>query len=740
MRHTGRTDWTDWTSGRGLDRLDGPLADLVEETGASVGMVYLLGWGERVLRLGLVAGAPPPITAPWARVSLDEAVPVSDAVRERRLVWLGGGQEEVARRYPRLGLVLPYEFLLAAAPLADGDGDDDVRGGLVLLWPVWHPPRLSEQERVALETFAGRAGQALRQAAAEGLEAGGEWPPEGDPRFVPARVRRQEDPARAAAALDFTERMPLGCCALDLDGQITYINAAGADLVGAEAPQLLGRRPWEVLPWLRDPLVEDRYRAAVVARRPTGFTAVRPPDVRLFFQLYPDARGISLHISPAATVASGAADHAAFAPSPSTALFPHTAQEPVGALGLYHLTHLAAALAEAVGVRDVAERLADQIVPALGPQGLVLMTVEEGRLRIVGHRGYRPGFIGGFDGAPLTSSVTNAQVLTTGAPVFFSSYEEFRRAHPTAPHHEGRNAWAFLPLTASGHSVGSLILSYDQPRPFPPAERALLTSLAGLIAQALDRARLYDAKHALARTLQTALLPHTLPPVPGLDVTARYRPAGHGMDIGGDFYDLIRPTRSTVLAAIGDVQGHNVNAAALMGQVRTAVHAHGTAGTPPAEILARTNRLLTDLDPGLFTSCLIAHIDLVRGRALLASAGHPPPLLRYPGGATEVLQVPPGLLLGIEPSAEYPTREIPFPPGALLVLYTDGLVETPGADIEADTLSLARHLDRSEAAAPGRREDLDEVADALLRHARQAGPRTDDIALLLIRATRRPGA
>ncbi|MFG2873789.1 SpoIIE family protein phosphatase [Streptomyces sp. NPDC048337] len=725
MRQPGGTDRT---ADRGRERLDGPLADLMEETGASVGLVYLLGWGERVLRLELVAGVPPPITAPWARVSLDEAIPVSDAVRERRLVWLGGGQEEVARRYPRLGLVLPYEFLLAAAPLACGEGE--VRGGIVLLWPVRHPPRLGDREREAIDAFARRAGQRLRQAAAEGGE---DWPPEGEPRFVPAPVRRQEDPARAAAALDFAERMPLGCCALDLDGNITFINTAGADLVACEASQLLGRRPWEVLPWLRDPLVEDRYRAAVVARQPTAFTAVRPPDVRLLFRLYPDDRGISLHISPAETPASGAAD-AAFSPAPTTAPVSHGAREPVGALGLYHLTHLAAALAEAVGVRDVTERLTDQIVPALGPQGLVLMAVEEGRLRIVGHRGYASEFIERFDGAPLTSDVTNAQVLTTGAPVFFPSYEEFRRAHPTAPRHKERNAWAFLPLTASGRPVGSLILSYDRPRPFPPAERALLTSLAGLIAQALDRARLYDATHALAHTLQTGLLPHTLPRVPNLEVTARYRPAGHGMDIGGDFYDLIRPTPSTVLAAIGDVQGHNVNAAALMGQVRTAVHAHGTAGTPPSELLARTNRLLTDLDPGLFTSCLIAQIDLAHGQARLASAGHPPPLLQYPGGATGLLDIPPGLLLGIEPSAEYPTREIPFPPGALMVLYTDGLVETPGVDIEAATLSLARHLDRSG------KENLDDVADTLLQHGGHTAPRTDDVALLLMRAARQPDA
>lgn len=120
-----------------------------------------------------------------------------------------------------------------------------------------------------------------------------------------------------------------------------------------------------------------------------------------------------------------------------------------------------------------------------------------------------------------------------------------------------------------------------------------------------------------------------------------------------------------------------------MGQVRTAVHA--SAGAPPAEVLARTNRLLTDLDPGLFTSCLYVHLDLAGHRALLATAGHPPPLLHHPGGHTEVLRLPPGLLLGIDPEATYPTTEIPLPAGAALALYTDGLVEAPGTDLDEAT-------------------------------------------------------
>lgn len=293
-------------------------------------------------------------------------------------------------------------------------------------------------------------------------------------------------------------------------------------------------------------------------------------------------------------------------------------------------------------------------------------------------------------------------------------------------------AWAFLPLVVSARPVGSLVLGYDVPRPFPPAERAILTSLAGLLAQALDRARLYDAKHALAHTLQTGLLPRSLPRIPGLEVAARYRPAGHGMDIGGDFYDVIRSTPSTATVAIGDVQGHNTTAAALMGQIRTAVRAHATAGSSPGEILARTNRLLTDLDPGLFASCLIAHLDLKQHRARLATAGHPPALLRHSGGGTDIVHVAPGLLLGIDPNADYPTTEIALSPGAVLALYTDGLVETPGVDIDDATIALAGQL------AASKRESLDALADDLLHHAERSAPRHDDIALLLIRPRNGP--
>ena len=696
----------------GMEGVEAVLADVLRNTGASVGLLYLLPPGGRVLRLAVSAGVSRQLTAPWAQIALEDPIPVADAIRQQRLVWLAG-QEEIARRYPRLGIVLSYDVMLAAAPFSGGTR---AWGGIVLLWPIWHPSELSPYEQDAIALCCRRATLLLQRAA----DSGRPLLPEDRPRLLPPVRTLETDPVQAAAALDYTERVPTGCCALDMDGRIAYINPAAGDLLGAGAGALLGTRPWEVLAWLRDPVFEDRYRAAVISRRPTSFTALRPPDQWLSFQLYPDDRGISVHIAPASTGP---------APAAGSGQRPEPSVEQVGAVALYHLTHLAATLTEAVGVSDVVERVADQLVPAFGPKAMALMAVQDGRLHILGHRGYPAELMARFDGEPLTSRTPAAQVLNTGIPTFFATFADLKRTYPPAVHQDTMAAWAFLPLITSGRTVGSLVLAYDRPRPFPTPERALLTSLAGLIAQALDRARLFDAEHNLARTLQTALLPRGLPHIPGLEATARYLSADRRTDIGGDFYDLIHYRPTSAAATIGDVQGHNIQAAALMGQVRTAVHTQAGAAAPPADVLARTNRLLIDLEPGLFASCLYVQLDLALHRACLATAGHPAPLVRHPDGRTEVLNLTPGLLLGIEPDVDNPVTENPLPPGTVLALYTDGLVESPGADIGDATRSLAEQLARAG------QQSLDGLADALLHHAEGSAPRHDDIALLLIRAT-----
>ncbi|MDX2705044.1 SpoIIE family protein phosphatase [Streptomyces sp. PA03-6a] len=703
------------SAGPGLEQLARLLENVLQDCRASIGALYLLPPGGKALELAMLSGGPRKMAAPWARIALDDPMPLADAVRQRGLVWVGS-QEEMARRYPRLGFVLPYDFMLAAVPFTHGD---TVWGGLVLLWPVWHPPALSSRERDTIDDFCRHAGLLLQRAADEGQPLLAEPTPR---TLAPLRHTTPEH-ADALAAHQFTERLPVGCCSLDLDGRVTYLNAAAAELLDVGAAPLVGSKPWKVLLWLNHPDFEERYRAAVISRQPTTFTAVRPPDHRLSFHLYPDDSGVSVHITP---TPQGPCGNATALPAQT----PRGAAESAGATTLYHLMHVAATLSEAVHVKDVVDLLADQLVPGFGAQGLALMLAEGGRLRIGGHRGYSPEFLARFDGKPLTEPTPPVQVLTSGSPVFFSSYADFQRACPDAPRYQDRDAWAFLPLIVSGRPIGLLALSYDRSRAFPTAERAILTSLAGLIAQVLDRARLYDANLNLARTLQAGLLPQALPAIAGLQVTARYLPAGHGTDIGGDFYDLIRCGPQCAVVTIGDVQGHNVQAAALMGQVRTAVHAHATAHTPPGAVLVRTNRLIADLNPGLFTSCLYVHLDLARHKARLATAGHPPPLIRHPDGRAEALTLTPGILLGVTSSASYPTLNIPVPPGTVLILYTDGLVEAPDTDIDHATDRLARHL--TEASGT---QDVDDLADNLLEHAMPAVPGTDDIALLVARIT-----
>ncbi|WP_406466993.1 SpoIIE family protein phosphatase [Streptomyces hirsutus] len=683
--------------------MDAAMAAVVRETGAFGGLLYVLPPGDDALWLAIVAGTPHEFVAPWRRIALSDPMPVADAVRERRLVWIGG-QEEMARRYPRPALVLPYDFALAAAPVASGTA---LQGGLVLLWPGAHPPQLSRRVRDAIETGCRHLGNLLRQAA----DRGDPLLPSARPRTLPPPAGRLLSPAEAAAITAFVDRLPGGSCALDTNGRITFITPAAAELVGADQAELVGALPWEALPWMDVPQVEDRYRAAMVSRRPQAFTVLRPPDTWLSFELYPDRSGISVRITGADPSETAPASPAAPAAGPSRATL------------LYHLMHLAATLTEAVGVQDVVEQSADQLLPALGAQAMVLMTAENGRLKIRGHRGYRADIVDRFDAVTLSSDIPGSKVLTTGVPDFFATFAELRHAYPSTVHEDGMASWAFLPLIASGRPIGSLLLAYSRPHAFPPGERAVLTSLAGLVGQALDRARLYDAKHHLVHRLQSALLPHTLPRIPGLKVAARYLPATRGLGIGGDFYDLIRLDERTAGAAIGDVQGHNVDAAALMGQVRTAVHAHATVGASPAYVLAGTNRLLTDLDPGLFTSCLYVHLDLAAHRACLATAGHPPPLLRHADGRTQLLPVSPGLLLGIETDTRYPTLEFPLPPGCVLALYTDGLVEAPGTDIDDATAALAGLVEHADPA------DLGAMADLLIRRAPTPG---DDIALLLL--------
>ncbi|NBM19625.1 SpoIIE family protein phosphatase [Streptomyces sp. GC420] len=692
----------------------GQLRRALTRLGAHAGGLFLLEPGDQVLRLALLCGMPQDIAAPGERVSVDSEMPSTDTVRTGQLVWVNG-QESWMRSYPRIAVAAPYDFSLAAVPVT---GPRGTLGSLFAVWPGSLPSSVPDDLRDGMWRLAEGVAAELERFWPGGLPGVDEMPP----LILGAPA---PEPGTAEAAESMAARLPEGVLALDNDGRVTSLTPAAAELLGEPEQRLLGARPWDELPWLREPFYE-LYRAALLGGRPaSGIIVAAPGDHRLSFDLYPDASGITVRVTRAADDGSAAVPAG------------QDGAQQVHAGTLHHVLHLASALTQAVSVQDIVDLVADEIIPAYGAQALALLTAEGRRLKLLGHHGYPPEVAARYDNSPWFPSQPGVRGLGRGRPAFYESLEELNRAFPeraTAQGHDGMASWAFLPLIASGRHMGTCILAYARPHRFGTSERAVLTSLGGLIAQALDRARLYDKKLELAHVLQQGMLPRTLPEVPGLATAACYLPGTEGMDIGGDFYDLVRLRDDAAAAVIGDVQGHNVAAAALMGQIRSAVHAFATAEAAPGRILSATNRLLMELDPGLFASSAFLRLDLRSRTACLASAGHPHPLVRTPDGEVRVVRSPGGLLLGIEAESEYPVAEFPIPVGTTVVLYTDGLIESPGTDLDEALDALAADLARS-GDLP-----LEELATVLIRRATTARHRTDDIALFLLRSVSHPGA
>ncbi|MET8560070.1 SpoIIE family protein phosphatase [Streptomyces flaveolus] len=392
---------------------------------------------------------------------------------------------------------------------------------------------------------------------------------------------------------------------------------------------------------------------------------------------------------------------------------------------------ITAALAHARTVQDVIDALKDTHgIRHLGAASLVMGLVEAGRIRLVAE-GPAGSSVPGTRVTRIDEPYPMSQVVRTLSPRFIESPEEFAEDYPILwPHLTDLHitSAAYLPLIAQARPIGAMGLLYDDRSGFSAEERAVLVALGSSIAQSLMRAMLYEQEKDLAQGLQQAMLPRTIPSVPGADVAVRYRSAALGRDIGGDWYDLIPLPGGRVGAVIGDVQGHDTHAAAVMGQLRIVLRAYAAEGHPPATVMARASVFLHELDTDRFATCLYAEADLSTGVVQVVRAGHIDPLVRHSDGCCVRVGVEGGLPLGLSAEfgrLEYPVAALELDPGHTLVLCTDGLVEQPGADLDDGM----RGLVASVCEGPHEVRDL---ADRLIQLAEERGG-DDDVALLLLR-------
>ncbi|MEH0520932.1 SpoIIE family protein phosphatase [Streptomyces stelliscabiei] len=378
------------------------------------------------------------------------------------------------------------------------------------------------------------------------------------------------------------------------------------------------------------------------------------------------------------------------------------------------------ALAEARSTEEVLRVAAGLAMPGFSPDGLAVFGVEADRLTVIGHHGHSQGDEGPFTHMPLETDYPAAEVVRTGRAVYLSSPEDYKARYPTAwPLAEqfARQSWAFLPLTVAGRTMGAWMAGFTHPVTFTPDERSVLTTVARMLAQALSRAGAAETERELTDGLQRTMLPTLGPEIPGMSVAARYVPTGGGLQVGGDWYDMIALPNGRFALVIGDVQGHDVRAAGLMGQLRIALRAYASEGHPPDAVLSRASRFLHGVTNDSaahfadlrFATCLYVEVDPVSGVLDIARAGHPDPVVRMADGTVLVRPTPGGLPLGIDPDADYPTTRLVLEPGETMLLCTDGLIETGGHDLDTGWRRIRTILESFDTVSPG---DEDESAGA----------------------------
>ncbi|MFH0174680.1 MULTISPECIES: SpoIIE family protein phosphatase [Streptomyces] len=331
-----------------------------------------------------------------------------------------------------------------------------------------------------------------------------------------------------------------------------------------------------------------------------------------------------------------------------------------------------------------------------------------------------------------------AEVLRGVRPVF-ADHPAARAALPellgedsTLAIPSGQRA-VLAPLRGRRRVIGAAVFLRRPERiPFENDDLLVAAQLATHSALGIDKAVLYDREAYIADELQRTMLPETLPRPTGVRLASRYLPAAETARVGGDWYDAIPLPGSRVALVVGDVMGHSMTSAAIMGQLRTTAQTLAGLDLPPQEVLHHLDEQAQRLGTDRMATCLYAVYDPVSHRITIANAGHPPPILLHLGGRAEVLRVPPGAPIGVG-GVDFEAVELDAPAGATLLLYTDGLVESRLRDVATGIEQLREKLAATaQLTGPDHPPPLEALCDEVLDML-GPGDRDDDIALLAAR-------
>ncbi|WP_369140110.1 SpoIIE family protein phosphatase [Modestobacter versicolor] len=555
---------------------------------------------------------------------------------------------------------------------------------------------------------------------------------------------------RADVLVPAVEGMARPLFVLDEDWRFSYVNPAGAALLGATVDGLVGRVIWERFPEAVGGPFERHYREVAATGVPASFEAWFEP-LGILFQVdafrtdgglvvtYDDVtRRHAVEQARAEAVAAReeAAERAAAAGAAAELAGRH----------LMLLGDISQAMTSTLDADEAVQRFAELVVPQLADWCLVSV-VEDGRRRDVGRAHRDPALAGAMHRyADLRASTNRATApvptaLREGRPVVIQSITPEQVVAMTTP--EARAALAPLaptgvatfPLLARGELFGALTLVTGPDRgAFTDAELRTAEIASRRAALAMDNARLATAQSRVAERLQRSLLSPPVQP-DDLELAVRYRPATQDVSIGGDWYDsFLQPDGATVLV-IGDVMGHDLEAAAVMAQLRTLVRAiaYDRQGAP-ADVMRRVDLAVVGLGVATLATALVARVeqdDVDRAAGLRrlrwASAGHPMPMLLGADGSVVDLTAPVGPPLGIGWSGARTDGVAVLPEGSTLLLFTDGLFERRTGDLDTGREALRAVV----AGLAGR--PLEELCDGLLAGLLGDGAE-DDVAVLAVRA------